>query len=114
MIVAIIEFHIRPGAEDLYAEWAAKLHAQVHTIDGFVSVERFESVTTPGKYLSLSVWRDEAAVLAWRSRTAHRFAQAQGRGGIFADYRLRVAAVVRDYGMNERTGAPPDSRDAHG
>ena len=83
-------------------------------IDGFISVERFESLTTPGKIVSLSFWRDEEAVRAWRKLEAHRAAQARGRGGIFADYRLRVASVLRDYGMKEREQAPADSRDAHG
>ena len=76
-------------------------------------MERFESLTTRGKYLSLSFWRDEDAVRAWRNLEQHRRAQAKGRGGVFADYRLRVASVVRDYGMKERSGAPGDSRDVH-
>ncbi len=81
--------------------------------DGFISVERFESLVTRGKYLSLSFWRDEQAVRAWRNLEGHRSAQAKGRGGIFADYRLRVAHVIRDYGLNERAEAPEDSRRAH-
>lgn len=78
-------------------------------MDGFLSVERFESLTEPGKMLSLSFWRDEAAVAAWRNRAEHRAAQAGGRGGLFRDYRLRVAAVVRDYGLTERAEAPADA-----
>ena len=70
--------------------------------------------TTPGKYVSLSYWRDEAAVRDWRNRAGHRMAQAKGRAGVFADYRLRVAAVVRDYGMEERAEAPQDSVAIHG
>jgi heme-degrading monooxygenase HmoA len=83
-------------------------------IDGFVSIERFESLTQPGKILSLSYWRDEDAVREWRNLEAHRRIQSAGRNSIFADYRLRVAQVIRDYGMNDRTEAPVDSRQAHG
>ena len=97
MIVAIIEFHIRPGAEDLYAEWAAKLHAQVHAIDGFVSVERFESRTRPGTWLSLSYWRDAEALAAWRRDPEHVKGMAAGKRDVFADYRIVVAKVERDY-----------------
>ena len=83
-------------------------------IEGFVSIERFESLARPGRYLSLSFWRDEAAVAAWRALPEHRKAQAAGRGGIFADYRLRVASVARDYGMKESDEAPADSRAVNG
>jgi len=83
-------------------------------IDGLISIERFESLTTKGKYLSLSFWRDEEAVRTWRNLERHRKAQSMGRGGVFADYRLRVASVVRDYGMQERGDAPRDSREMHG
>ena len=83
-------------------------------IDGFISIERFQSLADPEKVLSLSFWRDEAAVEQWRKLDAHRAAQAKGRNAIFADYRLRVAAVLRDYGMAERADAPDDSRALHG
>ena len=89
------------------------LKPELEKIEGFISIERFESVTTPGKFLSLSLWRDEDAVRAWRNLEGHRSAQSQGRGGIFTDYRLRVASVIRDYGMNERGEAPADSRIVH-
>jgi heme-degrading monooxygenase HmoA len=83
-------------------------------VDGFISVERFQSLTNSDKLLSLSFWRDEAAVADWRGRAGHRAAQAAGRNGVFRDYRLRIAAVVRDYGMTERREqAPSDSRAAH-
>jgi heme-degrading monooxygenase HmoA len=85
----------------------------LEAIDGFLSVERFASLANPGKMLSLSFFRDEAAVAAWRNTEDHRRAQAAGRGGVFADYRLRVARVLRDYGMTERDQAPGDSRVAH-
>jgi heme-degrading monooxygenase HmoA len=78
-------------------------------MDGFISVERFQSLTTPGKLLSLSFWRDEAAVAVWRNHRPHRLAQAAGRGGIFADYRLRVVSVIRDYGPRDRAEAPEDA-----
>ena len=89
-----------------YLDIAAKLRPELEKIDGFVSIERFESLTQPGKILSLSFWRDEAAVARWRRHEQHRDAQIAGRSGIFRDYRLRVASVLRDYGMNERAEAP--------
>ena len=115
MTFAVI-FEVRPGPgrRDDYLAIAAALRAQLEQEDGFISIERFQSLTDPDKLLSLSFWRDEAALAAWRSRQAHRSAQARGRQEIFADYRLRVAAVVRDYGMFEREQAPADSRAVHG
>jgi heme-degrading monooxygenase HmoA len=114
-MIAVI-FEVWPAEERAaeYFDLAAALKADLEKIDGFVSVERFESLTTRGKYLSLSFWRDEEAIRGWRNLEAHRMAQARGRGGIFADYRLRVASVMRDYGMKERAGAPEDSRKTHG
>ena len=114
MIAVIFEVWPAQGRAPEYFDLAAALKSELEKIDGFVSVERFESLTTRGKFLSLSFWRDEEAVRSWRSLTAHRMAQAKGRGGVFADYRLRVASVMRDYGMNERAGAPEDSRKTHG
>lgn len=114
MIAVIFEFQQAEGRRDDYLEIAAGLKSEVEAADGFISIERFESLTAPGKYVSLSFWRDEAAVEAWRNRTGHRGAQAAGRGGVFADYRLRVAEVIRDYGKAERAEAPADSRDHHG
>src|SRR6185295_4315551 len=97
-----------------YLHLAATLKVDLEKIDGFVSIERFESLTTKGKYLSLSFWRDEEAVRAWRNLEGHRKAQAQGRDVVFADYRIRIANVLRDYGMMERRHAPADSRQVHG
>jgi len=114
MIAVIFEVWPAEGRAAEYFDLAAALKADLEKIDGFVSVERFESLTTRGKFLSLSFWRDEEAIRSWRSLTAHRIAQAKGRSGVFADYRLRVASVIRDYGMNERAGAPEDSRKTHG
>ncbi|MFO7920083.1 antibiotic biosynthesis monooxygenase [Rhodobacteraceae bacterium W635] len=114
MIAVIFEFQPDPDKEARYFDIAAALRDELDGIDGFLSIERFESVTTPGKFVSLSFWRDEAAVARWRSLASHRNAQAAGRGGIFTDYRLRVAHVIRDYGMTERDEAPEDSRAAHG
>jgi heme-degrading monooxygenase HmoA len=105
MIVAIIEFHIRPSAEALYAEWAEKLHAQVHRIDGFISVERFESRTRPGTWLSLSYWRDAEALAAWRRDPEHVKGMAAGKRDVFADYRIVVAGVERDYTFAQRAKA---------
>lgn len=114
MIAVIFEGEPRPGRLQAYLDMAAELKPLLAEIDGFISIERFESLTTPGRVLSLSFWRDEAAVAAWRGLGEHRRAQAAGRGGIFAEYRLRVARVVRDYGMTERGEAPADSRAANG
>lgn len=106
MIAVIFEVWPAPGRAPEYFDLAARLKPDLEKIDGFISVERFESLTTPGKYVSLSFWRDEEAVKRWREVESHRGAQSRGRGGIFADYRLRVASVVRDYGMRERAQAP--------
>jgi heme-degrading monooxygenase HmoA len=113
MIAVIFEVWPADGRKDDYLGLAASLRRDLERIDGFISVERFQSLTEPNKLLSLSFWRDEAAVRAWRANAAHRPAQQAGRAGIFADYRLRVASVVRDYGMNERAQAPEDSRAVH-
>ena len=112
MIAVIFEVRPAEGRRDRYLEMAASLRDDLAEIDGFVSVERFESLTEPGKLLSLSFWRDEAALEAWRKRPRHRTAQRAGRSEVFADYRLRVAGVIRDYGMDSRAEAPSDSRDA--
>lgn len=113
MIAVIFEVEPAKGQRDTYLGIAARLKPELEAIDGFLSVERFESLTNPGKMLSLSFFRDEAAIAAWRNTEDHRRAQAAGRGGVFADYRLRVAAVLRDYGMTEREEAPADSRMSH-
>jgi heme-degrading monooxygenase HmoA len=114
MIAVIFEVWPAEGRAAEYFEIAGRLRPELDKIDGFISIERFESVTTPGKYLSLSLWRDEEAVRAWRNLEGHRIAQARGRTEVFADYRLRVASVIRDYGMKERDEAPSDSRTTHG
>jgi heme-degrading monooxygenase HmoA len=114
MIAVIFEVVPQPSRQQDYLDAAAQLRPQLEAMDGFLSIERFESLSQPGKILSLSFWRDEAAVRAWRVSPLHREFQAQGRAGIFHDYRLRVAAVARDYGLNERAEAPDDSRQAHG
>ena len=114
MIAVIFEVIPADGRRDEYLDIAASLRVEFEQIDGFISIERFESLTQPGKLLSLSFFRDEAAVASWRALNSHRAAQARGRAGIFADYRLRVAEVLRDYGLHEREQAPGDSRDMHG
>ncbi|WP_273187278.1 antibiotic biosynthesis monooxygenase family protein [Hyphomonas adhaerens] len=114
MIAVLFELEPLPGKAEAYFETAATLRPLLDGIDGFLSIERFESLATPGKYLSLSFWRDEAAVQAWRNLPPHRGAQARGRKDLFRDYRLRVAHVVRDYGLMDRDGAPDDSRETHG
>jgi heme-degrading monooxygenase HmoA len=114
MIAVIFEVVPHPDRRQEYLDAAARLRPILEQMDGFLSIERFESLSQPGKVLSLSFWRDEDAVKAWRNCEEHRQVQAAGRAGVFDDYRLRVAAVVRDYGLHEREEAPPDSRQAHG
>lgn len=113
MIAIIFEVWPATGRKQEYLDLAASLRPLLEQIDGFISVERFESLSEPGKMLSLSVFRDEAAVTRWRALEQHRSAQERGRDGIFRDYRLRVAGIIRDYGMTERAQAPRDSRDIH-
>jgi heme-degrading monooxygenase HmoA len=113
MIAVIFELAPADGHRQEYLDIAAQLRPLLDGIDGFISIERFESLTTPGKILSLSFWRDEDAVAHWRNMEWHRIAQARGRATVFDDYRLRVASVSRDYGMHEREQAPADSRLFH-
>ena len=108
MIAVLFEAWPQEGRTQRYLDLAAALAPDLAQVDGFVSIERFESLSEPGKLLSLSFWRDEAAVRAWRCHAPHRDAQAEGRAGVFADYRLRVAAVLRDYGPLRRDEVPPN------
>jgi heme-degrading monooxygenase HmoA len=113
MIAVIFEVIPAPGRKQEYLDIAAALRPELERQDGFISIERFASLTNEGKVLSLSYWRDEESVKRWRQFEGHRLAQARGRNGVFADYRLRVASVLRDYGMIAREQAPADSREAH-
>lgn len=113
MIAVIFEVELAEGKKADYLDVAAELKPLLETVDGFISVERFQSLSNDSKLLSLSFFRDEAAVQAWRNLAEHRAAQSKGRAGIFADYRLRVAQVLRDYGMDDRTQTPSDSLDLH-
>jgi heme-degrading monooxygenase HmoA len=114
MIAVIFEVWSAVGRKQTYLDIAASLKPELEKIDGFLSIERFQSLADDKKLLSLSFWRDEAAVKAWRNVEHHRQAQQAGRGGVLRDYRLRVASVMRDYGMNERDEAPADSRATNG
>lgn len=113
MIAIIFEVVPKEGMTDPYLDMAAEMRPLAEGIDGFISVERFQSLTNPGKLLSISFWRDEASVDEWRRLAQHRSAQAHGRNRFFEDYRLRVAGVIRDYGMHARDEAPADSRALH-
>lgn len=113
MIAVIFEVEPAEGERETYLNIAASLRSELAELDGFISVERFQSLADPGKLLSLSFFRDEAAVKAWRNLPHHRVAQARGRAGVFTDYRLRVAEVARDYGLSERDQAPGDSQKVH-
>jgi heme-degrading monooxygenase HmoA len=110
MIAVIFEGTVQEDRKDTYLDAAARLRPLLANIDGFLSIERFESLTTPGKILSLSFWRDEEAVSRWRNLSEHREVQRAARQSIFQEYRIRVAHVLRDYGMNERSDAPQDSK----
>ena len=114
MIAIIFEVIPAEGQQEHYLDIAAEMRPLAEQIDGFISVERFQSLTAPEKLLSISFFRDEAALQAWRNLADHRVAQAKGRAGLFDDYRLRIAGVIRDYGMTDRGQAPEDSRSAHG
>jgi heme-degrading monooxygenase HmoA len=114
MIAVIFEVEPKMGQRKAYLEAAAALRPLLDGIDGFISIERFQSLVHPGKMLSLSYWRDEDAVKQWRNLEAHRATQSRGREEIFSDYSLNVAQVVRSYGMNNRVEAPQDSRAKHG
>lgn len=112
MIAVIFELEPRAELAPHYFELADALKGSLTNVEGFMSIERFESLSKPGRYLSLSFWQDEQAVQNWRNQQAHRMAQHEGRSQIFADYRLRVANVIRDYGLSSRGQAPSDSLDA--
>jgi heme-degrading monooxygenase HmoA len=114
MIAVIFEVQPHQDRRQAYLDAAEHLRPLLAEVDGFLSIERFESLAQPGKVLSLSFWRDEEAVRQWRNVAEHRKIQDAGRRSIFADYRLRVAQVVRDYGLRDRSEAPEDSRDVHG
>ncbi len=113
MLAVIFEVYPADEQKQTYLDIAAHLRLLLDNIDGFISIERFESLSTPGKILSLSFWRDEKAIEQWRQMEEHRAAQTRGRASVFKDYRLRIASVIRDYGMFEREQAPLDSRQFH-
>lgn len=113
MIAVIFEVWPKSGHRDDYLAEAKKLRDLLESIDGFISIERFESLTEAGKILSLSFFENVDAVKAWRNTAEHRKAQALGRSKLFDDYRLRIATVLRDYGMNDRAQVPKDSRALH-
>jgi heme-degrading monooxygenase HmoA len=113
MIAVIFEAFPHEGHAEDYFTIAAALKPHLTGIDGFLSIERYQSLADPGRYLSLSFWRDEAAVAQWRNTAGHRNAQTAGRSTILQDYRLRVAEVTRDYSLTRRDEAPSDSRTVH-
>jgi len=113
MLAVIFEVEINEGQTETYLDIAGELRPLLAEIDGFISIERFESMTVPGKILSLSFWRDEKAIEDWRTLERHRAAQSKGRAGVFKDYHLRVASVIRDYGMSDRDDTPTDSVEIH-
>jgi heme-degrading monooxygenase HmoA len=114
LIAVIFEVWPRPEHKAGYLDWAARLKEELVQMDGFVSIERFQSLTDPDKLLSVSFWRDEASLAAWRRLESHRAAQKAGRETMFREYHLRIAHVLRDYGKDDREQAPADSRQVHG
>ena len=113
MIGIIFELWPAAGRQQEYLDIAARLKPELEKTDGFISIERFQSLTDPGKLLSISFWRDEEAVRQWRNFEPHRAAQEHGRGGVFDDYRLCVVSVIRDYGLFDRREQAPDDSRAH-
>ena len=114
MIAVIFEFTPAAGRFQEYMDLVAQLKPELEQAEGFISIERFQSITSPGKYVSVQFWRDEESVRKWRNLGQHREAQKKGRAGIFASYRLRIASVLRDYTMDERAQVPADSVAVHG
>lgn len=114
MIAVIFEAVPADGHAHEYFDIAAALKPHLAGIEGFLSIERYQSLADPARYLSLSFWEDEAAIARWRNTSGHRAAQSAGRARILGDYRLRIAVVTRDYGLHDRAEAPADSRSAHG
>lgn len=114
MIAVIFEFTPADGRKQDYFDLVAALKPELEKAEGFLSIERFESITTPGKFVSLQFWRDEECIRKWRNLQQHREAQAKGRGGVFSGYRLRIASVIRDYTLDDRAQAPKDSVRVHG
>ncbi|WP_295632189.1 antibiotic biosynthesis monooxygenase [Novosphingobium sp.] len=108
MIAVIFEVQPTDEGKPIYLDLAQSLRSELDEMEGFVSIERFESLSTPGKLLSLSIWEDEAALTRWRAHCGHQTAQGSGRQGVFFDYRLRVASIIRDYGLHNRAEAPND------
>jgi heme-degrading monooxygenase HmoA len=109
MIAVIFEVVPKEGKWEEYLDLAASLRSELSKIEGFISIERFQSIPNKEKILSLSFWKDEESISQWRNVELHRQAQVKGRSSVFDDYRLRVAQVLRDYSMNERREAPVDS-----
>jgi len=114
MVTVIFEVWPRPDHRQGYLDWAAELKSELVKMEGFISIERFQSLTDPDKLLSLQFWRDEECLARWRNLDAHRAAQSAGRSTMFQEYRLRIAEVTRDYGKDARDQAPADSRRVHG
>ena len=113
MIAVIFEVLPHKDKKDEYLDIAAQLKPVLEKMEGFISIERFQSLTDPEKILSLSFWKDEESIKQWRTLEVHRTAQEKGRATIFKDYHLRIAVVSRDYGMFDRKEAPVDSRMFH-
>ena len=113
MIAVIFEVELREGRRQQYLDIAASLRPKLDAIEGFISIERYQSLNDPNKLLSLSFFENEDAVAEWRGLQLHRKAQAVGRSEVFADYRLRVVKIIRDYGLIDRDQAPADSAEVH-
>jgi len=114
MIAVIFEFTPAEGRFPEYLKLVGELKADLDKAEGFISLERFESITNKGKFVSLQFWKDEESVRKWRNLQKHREAQKKGRKEVFDSYRLRVCSVIRDYEMDRREQAPKDSVEIHG
>src|SRR4051812_48378532 len=113
MLAVIFEAVPAKGKRQEYLDIAVELKPSLSEVNGFISIERFQSISDPGKVLSLSFWEDEESIRQWRNLELHREAQKKGRDSVFENYRLRVVSVIRDYGMDERRDAPDDSNLLH-
>jgi heme-degrading monooxygenase HmoA len=96
MFAVIFEVQPKKGRQDQYLELAKFLKPELERIDGFIDNERFASRQIEGRVLSLSTWRDEKAVIRWRTLAVHHGVQEKGRTEVFADYHLRVGEITSD------------------
>ena len=111
MYAVIFEVIPTKTGKEEYLKIASTLKEFLQNREGFISIERFQSLVDENKLLSLSFWEDEKSIEIWRNMFEHRVAQDKGNARIFEDYRIRVAKVERDYTKTNREQAPKDSNE---